>query len=188
MCDPAAYDLIQRLRDDLIDTFSEEWGIKTPMPNRIGLLVDADAYLNTTSKSAVGPSNEELLAVAGTIPNEQVYCPDGLPSDWVPGEYIVTPEGLTLFARAVLARWGHQPPPPIPLSERLPTEADQMLLERIKEYIEQMEVRVEGEWGNCRELDQLIADRSMPDLYFQVTELLARWSNHPSHPPSPIEK
>lgn len=30
----------------------------------------------------------------------------------------------SVFALAVLARWGDQPPRPIPLSERLPTEAD----------------------------------------------------------------
>ena len=34
------------------------------------------------------------------------------------------PEGIRAFARAVLARFGHQPPQPIPLSERLPGPED----------------------------------------------------------------
>jgi hypothetical protein len=45
-------------------------------------------------------------------------------------------------------------------------------LARIKEYIEQREEKIEGEWGNCRSLKKLIADGDMPDVYFEVLQLM----------------
>ena len=46
------------------------------------------------------------------------------------------------------------------------------LLTRVKEYIEQREEKIEGEWGNCRSLKKLIADGDMPDVYFEVLKLI----------------
>lgn len=48
------------------------------------------------------------------------------------------------------------------------------LLEAIKLYIENMEVKVDGEWGNNRKLSELITDGEMPELYNKVCELLAK--------------
>lgn len=47
------------------------------------------------------------------------------------------------------------------------------LLPYVKEYIEQCEVRIDGEWGDCREIDELIAAGDMPKLYWRVLDALA---------------
>ena len=49
---------------------------------------------------------------------------------------------------------------------------DREFLELIKEYIEQMEVEVEGEWRSGRDLEQLLADGEMPELYHEVLRRL----------------
>jgi hypothetical protein len=46
------------------------------------------------------------------------------------------------------------------------------LLLEIKEYIEDTEAMIDGEWGSCRSLEALIADNEMPELYTKVCELL----------------
>jgi ribosome-associated protein YbcJ (S4-like RNA binding protein) len=46
------------------------------------------------------------------------------------------------------------------------------LIKQIKEYIEETEVKVDGEWGDCRDLKELIRDGEMPDIYFEVCNLL----------------
>ena len=60
--------------------------------------------------SVVGePSDEELLAFVPQGSSESdFYLPKGLPSNWVDGDFIAPPEAVVAFARAVLARWGHQ--------------------------------------------------------------------------------
>ena len=47
---------------------------------------------------------------------------------------------------------------------------DLKFLNCIRQYIEEMEVKIEGEWGNCRSLQDLISAGEMPELYHQVTE------------------
>ena len=42
----------------------------------------------------------------------------------------------------------------------LPTVLNEMI-----EYIEETEQTIEGEWGSCRNLKELIKDEDMPDLY-----------------------
>lgn len=66
MTDPTR-DLIRRLRDDLVDTFSEEWGIKTPMPHRIGLLADADAFLAAHSDPLAESPAEEMITMPRSV-------------------------------------------------------------------------------------------------------------------------
>ena len=46
------------------------------------------------------------------------------------------------------------------------------LLEKIKSYIEEMEMRCEWEWGDCRKLEELIEQDKMPEIYYKVCELL----------------
>jgi hypothetical protein len=48
------------------------------------------------------------------------------------------------------------------------------LLEEIKEYIEKTEVNMDCEWGECRDLEAMIADNSMPELYNKVCEYLKK--------------
>jgi hypothetical protein len=46
------------------------------------------------------------------------------------------------------------------------------LLEAMKEYIESMEVKVDWEWGSCRELEELQSEGLMPELYTRVVAVL----------------
>ncbi len=45
---------------------------------------------------------------------------------------------------------------------------DAEFLAEVRKYIEEMEERVDGEWGLARELHELIADGKMPELYTEV--------------------
>jgi hypothetical protein len=45
------------------------------------------------------------------------------------------------------------------------------LMPAIIDYIERAEVVIDGEWGRCRELDQLIKDGEMPEIYNELKEL-----------------
>jgi len=47
------------------------------------------------------------------------------------------------------------------------------LLPEIKAYIEQTEVTIDGEWGSCKNLDELLRDGEMPELYAKVCNLLS---------------
>jgi hypothetical protein len=60
--------------------------------------------------SVVGePSDAELLAFVPQGSSESdFHLPEGLPSNWVDGDFIAPPEAIVAFARAVLARYGHQ--------------------------------------------------------------------------------
>ena len=42
------------------------------------------------------------------------------------------------------------------------------LLKEMKDYIEDAEEAIDGEWGRGRMLDQLIKDGAMPELYTKV--------------------
>jgi hypothetical protein len=44
-------------------------------------------------------------------------------------------------------------------------------LDEIIEYIEDTEVCIDGEWGSCRGVDELIEDQGMPDLYNRLIEI-----------------
>ena len=47
-----------------------------------------------------------------------------------------------------------------------PTVLDEMI-----EYIEEMEQTIDGEWGSCRDLKELIKDECMPELYDKLLAL-----------------
>jgi hypothetical protein len=47
------------------------------------------------------------------------------------------------------------------------------LLEDVKRYIERMEVQIDGEWGSCREVEELQEQDLMPELYARVNAALA---------------
>jgi hypothetical protein len=48
--------------------------------------------------------------------------------------------------------------------------SDKEFFLKLKQYIEDVEHQIDGEWGNCRSVEQLISDGAMPDLYFQVLQ------------------
>lgn len=59
------------------------------------------------------------------------------------------------------------------------------LLDEIIDYIEYCEVMVDGEWGNCRKLSELIEQNVMPDIYakllalkenFNTNEIIEIWT------------
>tara|TARA_R110000851_G_scaffold97365_1_gene211029 strand:+ start:754 stop:969 length:216 start_codon:yes stop_codon:yes gene_type:complete len=45
------------------------------------------------------------------------------------------------------------------------------VFDEIISYIEEMEQTVDGEWGSCRLLKELIKDGDMPDLYNKLIAL-----------------
>ena len=49
---------------------------------------------------------------------------------------------------------------------------DKEFLLALREYIEQVEVKIEGEWGVGRSLEELIAADGMPALYAEVLRRL----------------
>lgn len=51
-------------------------------------------------------------------------------------------------------------------------EVNKELLLEIKKYIEFTEETIDGEWGIGRNLQQLIKDNEMPDIYDKIIELL----------------
>lgn len=46
------------------------------------------------------------------------------------------------------------------------------LLYRIKKYIEGREQTIDGEWGDCRSVEELIADGAMPELWHEVCAVI----------------
>lgn len=46
-------------------------------------------------------------------------------------------------------------------------------LTKVKGYMEDCEVALDSEWGDCRECSQLIADNAMPPLYDEVLKRIA---------------
>lgn len=75
-----------------------------------------------------GPTDEELLRIAATAIDPYESSGISLGEYEPETECVVEVYGseLIAFARAVLARWGHQPTPPapVPVSERLPGPED----------------------------------------------------------------
>lgn len=53
------------------------------------------------------------------------------------------------------------------------------LLEGMKSYIEDMEERVDSEWGSIRSSDELIKAGEMPDIYARVLAALANVQSEP---------
>ncbi len=46
------------------------------------------------------------------------------------------------------------------------------LLNKVKKYIEGREETIDGEWGNCRSIEELIADGAMPKVWYEVCEAI----------------
>ena len=107
MTDP--HNLIQRLADALHQQTCLYDGYEN------SLVSEARAYL-AQPEPAAGPTDEELDALANQA--------------WIRKEILEEYGSIEnafdccAFVRAVLARYGHQPPQPIPLSERLPGPED----------------------------------------------------------------
>lgn len=49
---------------------------------------------------------------------------------------------------------------------------DKELIENIIKYIEQVEDKIEWEFGGCRELEEIIEVGDMPEIYYQLKELI----------------
>ena len=52
------------------------------------------------------------------------------------------------------------------------------LLIEMKEYIEDMEETVEGEWGSGRSIDYLLANKKMPELYYKIIKEINQKENN----------
>jgi hypothetical protein len=48
------------------------------------------------------------------------------------------------------------------------------LLQKMVEYMESKEMIIDWEWGSCRDLEELIQDEQMPELYFELTNLIKK--------------
>jgi hypothetical protein len=94
--------LIQQLADELACAF-EHSADPEDEDRRFDLLREARAYL--AQPEPAGPTDEDLLDLAVELDDVPVHSPFA-------------------FAREVLKRWGTARPRPIPVAERLPTEAD----------------------------------------------------------------
>lgn len=46
------------------------------------------------------------------------------------------------------------------------------LLEEVKQYIEDMEVQSDGEWGSSRSAEELIAEHNMPKVYWRIVKAI----------------
>ena len=49
---------------------------------------------------------------------------------------------------------------------------DKDFLLQLKIYIENMEEKVDNEWGSCRKVEKLITDGKMPEIYFEILDRL----------------
>lgn len=47
-------------------------------------------------------------------------------------------------------------------------EISKETLEGIIDYIERVEVQIDGEWGRCQTLEELIESNDMPDFYDEL--------------------
>jgi hypothetical protein len=48
------------------------------------------------------------------------------------------------------------------------------LLEKMVEYVVEREVIIDWQQANCRDLKELIQDEEMPELYFELTNLIKK--------------
>lgn len=46
------------------------------------------------------------------------------------------------------------------------------LLEKMIGYVEECETVIDGEWGSCREIEELIRDEMMPEIYYELKKWL----------------
>jgi hypothetical protein len=44
------------------------------------------------------------------------------------------------------------------------------LLLKVKKYIEDATVTQDSEWGHCRDIEQIIEDKYMPSLYYEILD------------------
>lgn len=47
------------------------------------------------------------------------------------------------------------------------------LLQDVKTYIEEMEARIDGEWGSTRDFDKILEDGDEPEIYRRIVAALA---------------
>jgi hypothetical protein len=50
---------------------------------------------------------------------------------------------------------------------------DKEFLIELKKYIENMEEAVDGEWGICRSIEEIIAAEAMPNIYYDVLQRIS---------------
>ena len=55
-----------------------------------------------------------------------------------------------------------------------------VLIDEIIKYIEETEMRIEYEWGSCRNLEQLIKNNIMPELYNKLLALKNGGESNPN--------
>lgn len=55
------------------------------------------------------------------------------------------------------------------------------LLKQMKLYIEQSEKLYDGEFGQCRELEELIEDKEMPTIYNVILEEIDKAEKESKH-------
>jgi len=57
-------------------------------------------------------------------------------------------------------------------------EVDNKTIQAILEYVEQVEVKIDGEWGSCRTFKELLAEYEyVPAFYKELKELLVKDSS-----------
>ena len=103
-------DLIRRLADELESATS---GIGDGWYD--DLLIEARAYLASTPEPAAGPTDEELLSVDDLCGSWNAQADAA--NSW---DELGMDEIIWFAQQQALARYGNQPPQPIPLTERLP--------------------------------------------------------------------
>jgi hypothetical protein len=115
MTDPTARELIRRLADEL-QSFIDYVPIG-PVDDEQSLVNEARAYLAAPDEPAV-PSDAELLELMPEAMRDEfsyaaTVCSDATGGQVKSGIFRVCLNHSALeYARAVLARWGHQPAPP----------------------------------------------------------------------------
>jgi hypothetical protein len=45
------------------------------------------------------------------------------------------------------------------------------LINKVLKYIEEKEKQIDGEWGSCRDFEELLEDNDVPDIYFELKAL-----------------
>ena len=50
------------------------------------------------------------------------------------------------------------------------------MLEEVIDYIEEMEIAIDGEWGRGRDFNQLLRDKELPDLYEKILKAIKELS------------
>lgn len=116
MAEPTAFNLIKRLADSLAENCTDY----VVNPQFYPEVAEARAYLAAHPEPVAGPTDEEWEAI-----KERAW--DQFRTVGYQGEQFIYDRDFDTAldgVRQALSRHGHQPPQPIPLSERQPTEAD----------------------------------------------------------------